>query len=207
MITSNRSFFIVILLFFAMSMFSYLHADINAELTISEPEEDFFRPREIMTAFLVLTNDDGDTLWFDEAEENGIQIVELSVSGPRQHYVSLEDYFRLEIVSGREGLIEDSGFDPDLNLIEIEIPRNIGDYGTYSIVFWIQREVDDEEFNVFPTIDFQLGQLAQTFTPSDRYKTCIECHDSPECTETHNDNINNCVKCHTRDIDLAFNGF
>ncbi|MDP8239904.1 MAG: T9SS type A sorting domain-containing protein [Candidatus Hatepunaea meridiana] len=186
-----------------------LYADmLNSELSISEPEGGrFFESGETFTARLLLTDDDDNNLRVDECEDNGLLILELWVSGPRQNFNTVDPYYRYSIVTVGNGFNEDSGFDPEIGEIEIELPRALEEFGTYSIIFSAKREVNDREYNVFPSLDFQVGQMAGTLTQSDRYLTCTECHDSPACNESENNNIYDCVKCHTRNSDLAFNGF
>jgi len=185
-----------------------LFADIlNAGLSIREPDGDYFVPSDTVIATLTLTDDDDNVLRVDEFDENGLDLVELWVSGPRQDYNSVDPYTRYRILTRQNGFNERSGFDPESGEIGIVLPERMDCGGTYSVLFHCSRIVGDRIYHSFPTQDFQIGQLQQTFTQSNRYLTCNVCHENPTCGISASNDLMTCVICHARDYGLAWYNF
>ncbi len=185
-----------------------LFADgLNLQLNLAEPDADFFEPGDIVPATLILTDDEGNNLRVDEFDENGLTLLELWVSGPRQKYETVGPYRRNWILSPQSGFDQNSGFDPETGRIDIELPNNMGDDGTYTVLFYCKRIIGDHVYNRFASADFQVGQIRRTFTFSNRYLTCDRCHANPTCGHSGNNTVTQCVVCHTKDYVLAFNNF
>jgi len=178
---------------------------LNAELTLSEPDGDYFEAGDVFTATLILTDDDEDTLYVDEVEQNGFRTVQLWVSGPRHDFHGVEPYVNYQIVSYGEGYDEDAGFDPETGEIEINLPDGVDWSGTATILFKVQRVVNNIWYSRYPQVDIQFNQVRPTFTKSLRYLSCTNCHDNISHHGTSN--LGDCVVCHTHDYDESFDSF
>ena len=181
--------------------------DLNLQLTLDEPDGDYFEPEDTVFATLILTDDDGNNLRVDEFNENGLNLIELWVSGPRQDYEAVDPYTRYRILTPQNGFNRNSGFDPETGQIGIELPDRMGDDGTYTVLFYCRRITGDRAYNRFASVDFQLGQIRRTFTFSNRYLTCDRCHVDPTCAHSGDNTATQCVVCHANDYVLAFNEF
>lgn len=180
---------------------------LNLQLILDEPDGDFFMPEDTVFATLILTDDDGNNLRVDEFDDNGLNLIELWVSGPRQNYEGIDPYTRFRILTPQNGFNRDSGFDPETGQMIIELPARMGADGSYTVLFYCKRIEGDRVYNRFASADFQLGQIRRTFTFSNRYLTCDRCHVDPTCGISGNTNVTQCVVCHADDYALAFNDF
>jgi len=181
-------------------MFNPLSAQaVIADLSVEIPEGGHYDAGDRVPLTLLIVDEEGNELRIDQFEDNGLRVLELWVSGPRQDYLSVGQYIEFVILSTRNGFNENAGFDPESGEIEITLPRNNLVGGTYSAIFEIERRHENRTYNIFPYVDFQVGQDRETITQSIRYLNCTseECHEAPSYHET--EDLTNCIICHTHD--------
>ncbi len=201
------SLYILLLFLFTNSLFAN---ELNATLTLSQPDGNYFDPGDSVIATLTLTDADGEALRIDNPRGTRIVTVELWVSGPRQDYNLIDPYEAYAILDQR-GFHDDVGFDAETGEIAIAIPDDLEMTGSYTVLFKVLRRWNGEIHSQFPAVDFLVGQPDPTRTESFRYLTCNGqgCHDDGFRDHgTHASiDLNECIICHTHDHDLPWDGF
>jgi len=193
--------FYIIILFIAQSLSAQ---GVTADLQIADPDGGHFDTGDSFIATLQIFDEDGNNLRVDQFEDNGLRVLELWVSGPRQDYNSVGRYVEFVILSTRNGFNRNSGFDPETGEIEIDLPRNGLENGTYTVIYEIERQFENSTFNIFPYADFQIGQDEPTITNSIRYLSCNsdDCHEAP--SQHNTEDLTNCIICHTHDYNFPW---
>jgi len=203
----NTRFFILIVTCCVIILFTgeVFCNGLNAEITISEPEADYFEPGDTLTVTLILTDNDGNALRVDRYNNNGLRYIDLWVSGPRQNYLSVEPYVLYIILNLQNGFNDDAGFNPETGEMRIILPDDLESMGTYTVFFGCDRRVNNRNYNSYPIADFQVGQTRPTVTASYTYLTCNspECHLNP--SQHGFSDLTTCVICHTHDYDTPWN--
>ncbi|MFC2170913.1 T9SS type A sorting domain-containing protein, partial [Calditrichota bacterium] len=164
---------------------------------------DYFEAGDVITATLILTDDDDVQLYVNEAEENGLRILELWISGPRHNFHSMNPYVAYTIIDEGDGYDPDAGFEPETGEIDITLPDAVDWGGTATVQFKVKRLVDTDLDIIHPRADFQLNQVRPTFTKSLRYLSCSHCHDNISHHGTSS--LDDCVVCHTHNAEIAMN--
>lgn len=180
---------------------------LNAILTVDQPTGSYYEPGDQFIATLVLTDDDGNTLFVNQPDQSGIVHVSLWLSGPRHDYHSLAPYDGLEIVGYDSGYDPDAGFDPETGQITITLPNDLpGGSGSYTVLFKVQRVFGDEWFSVYPDEIIPVNQIRPTFSQAERYISCSPCHGGLNHHGT--DDLADCLVCHAQNRDdIAFSVF
>ncbi|MBT7787961.1 MAG: T9SS type A sorting domain-containing protein [Calditrichaeota bacterium] len=193
--------FCIAILFSTQTLFAQ---GVTADLQIANPDGGHYDSGDSFIATLLIFDEDGNNLRIDQFEDNGLRVLELWVSGPRHNYNSVGRYVEFVILSTRNGFNGNSGFDPETGEIEIELPRNGLENGTYTVIFEIERQFQNGILNIFPYADFQVGQDEPTITNSIRYLSCNsdDCHEAP--SQHNTDDLTNCIICHTHDYNFPW---
>ena len=194
---------IILLTFFAAGS---ANADrLNAELTVAEPDGEFYEPGETVTATLVLTDDNDNVLRVDEYRNNGLNYISLWVSGPRQHHLSVRPYVDRRILTQANGFNRNAGLDPETGEIEINLPDDLPGTGSFTIFIECWRRVNNVNYGKHPVAHFQVNQRRPTYTASDDYLTCnvAECH--MNIGQHGFQDLTTCVLCHTHDYNTPWN--
>ncbi len=201
---NNQQFSIqtIIVFLLVLTLSSGLVADpLNVNLTVSEPEEEYFEPGGDLTVTLNITNDNDQFLRVDQFRDNGLFHVMLWVSGPRQNFLIVQPYLNLRILNENQGYNAMDDFNPINGEMTIYLPDDL-EPGTYTILFHVRRRAGNRTYILYPYIDFQVGQVEQTFTQSLSYLTCNrpECHDGVSLHGTAD--TTNCAICHAYDYEV-----
>lgn len=178
---------------------------INLALSLSQPDSGFFQIGDHVTATLRMTDANGNALRADEYANNGLTLVQMWVSGPRQNYLSMPGFAPLAIQSTAGGFNRNSGFDPASGSIDFEIGDNGGGSGSYTVLFKCIRRVNNSNTTRYVQADFLVGQSNRTRTPFFSWKNCQSCHGNIPSRHSTNA-IANCVVCHTKDFGTSFAG-
>ncbi|NQU06530.1 MAG: T9SS type A sorting domain-containing protein [Calditrichaeota bacterium] len=205
-VKNNPQFSILTIIVFLLVLMlsSGLIADqLNVNLTVSEPEEEYFEPGDDLTITLNITNDNDQFLRVDQYRDNGLLQVMVWVSGPRQNFLIVEPYLNLRILNQNQGYSPGDYFNPVNGEMTINLPDDLEEDGTYTALIHVRRRVGNRTYILYPYIDFQVGQTEQTFTQSLSYLTCNRpgCHDNISLHGTSD--TTNCAICHAYDYEIS----
>jgi len=190
----------IVVFFLVLNISPFLLADqLNVNLTVSEPEGEYFEPGDDLTITLNITDNNDEFLRIDQYEDNGLFQVMLWVSGPRQEFYVVEPYLNFRILNQDEGYNETEDFNPENGEMTVYLPDDLEESGTYTALFDVRRVVENSGYFQYKYIDFQVRQTEQTFTQSHSYLTCNrpDCHSDLIIHETAD--TTNCAICHPYD--------
>ncbi len=175
---------------------------LNIDVSVSEPQNGlYYAAAETLTATIVFTNDNGDTLAVDNGANNKLEKFDLWVSGPRQAYENLSGFAGLKIID-KYAFKPESGFDPATNTIKIGMPADLsGIEGTYTLMPRAKRKGFGPEIEKALIFDVQVGTETVTTTPSLTWATtCNDCHQLEKHKFT---SMDYCVVCHADNFGKA----
>ncbi len=177
---------------------------LNAELTLPVPDRGYYMPGDTLVASLILTDNDENALLANDPDHQ-IRELDMYVSGPRQNYMTVGDYYLFQIKSPQFGFNNEAGYNPETGEMLIFLPEDLEGFGTYTIFFEIHRRANNRWFDAYPQLDFQVGQIEPTITFSNLYLTCgsEECHEDP--AEHDIEDLMTCAVCHTNNSEFPWN--
>lgn len=183
-----------------------VYADyLNLDLSVPHHDRGYYLPGEEFTIELNLTDQNGREMRVDNrGGDNTLRGVIMWFTGPSNNYHIVEPYGDYRILTHQGGYNRDAGFDPQTGRITMQIPDDLQDFGTYSVLFQCSRNYRGWTTK-YAYEHIQIGQIEQTYTRSHDYVTCNRpgCHANRSLHGTRD--TTNCAICHTYDFDLPWN--
>ena len=171
------------------------------------PPEGYFSAGDTVDVQVVLTNDGGTELKWDESATNGLDRLYYYLDGPKQDYEKIHYGVRV-ISNGVLQTDDDVTGQPFVNPLKIVLPDTLpGDIGTYTIMIRVRRYFAGTYY--FAQLeDIQVGTITVTDIPVGNCETCHnEQSDFPEMPVLENHGYAEwpqCLICHTDDQGAAF---
>jgi hypothetical protein len=170
------------------------------------PAEGYFAPGDTIDVQVVLTNDGGTELNWNESATNGLDRLYYYFSGPKQDYEKI--YYGIRVI--RNGVLQtDPATDqPYTNPLKLVLPDTLpGDIGTYTIMIRVRRYFAGTYY--FAELeDVQIGATTITDIPVGNCETCHnEQSTFPDMPVLENHGYSEwpqCLICHTDDQGAAF---
>jgi hypothetical protein len=170
------------------------------------PPEGYFSAGDTVDVNVVLTNDGGTELNWDEGATNGLDRLRYYLSGPKQDYEKI--HYSVEVIDDGALQTDPATGEPFVNPLRLVLPDTLpGDVGTYTIMIRVRRYFAGTYY--FAQLeDIQVGSSMVTDIPVGK---CETCHNE-QSTFPHMPVLENhgyakwpeCLICHTDDQGAAF---
>ncbi len=186
-----------------------LASDAGLNLTISPedyPAEGYFSAGDTVDVQVLLTNDGGTELKWDETATNGLDRLYYYLDGPKQDYEKI--HYSVRVISS--GVLQTDNVTglPFVNPLKLVLPDTLpGDVGTYTIMIRVRRYFAGTYY--FAQLkDIQVGTTSITDIPVGNCETCHnEQSTFPEMPVLFNHGYSEwpqCLICHTDNQGAAF---
>jgi hypothetical protein len=184
-------------------------SELGLNLTITPeayPPAGYFSAGDTVDVQVVLTNDGGTELKWDESATNGLDRLYYYLDGPKQDYEKI--HYSVRVISSGILQTDDATGQPFVNPLKLVLPDTLpGDVGTYTIMIRVRRFFAGTTY--FAQLeDIQVGTTTVTDIP---VGNCESCHNEqstfPDMPVLENHGYSEwpqCLICHTDDQGAAF---
>jgi hypothetical protein len=134
------------------------------------PSEGYFSAGDTIDVEVLLTNNGGTELKWDESAINGMDRLYYYLSGPKQDYERI--HYGIRVISNGALRTDPATGEPYVNPLKLVLPDTLpGDVGSYSIMIRVRRYFDGTYY--FAQLkDIQVGTTTVTDIPVDNCETC-----------------------------------